>query len=743
AKHGSTLRPGPDRDDVRLTRLLAPADSAARAYVGRVIGVSTAEWSGRTARLEDTPLLDFVNEVERRVTGADLASTAAFTLDAHISRGPVTVAQIAGLYVYDNTLEAVKISGAQLRAYLEKSAEYYLTCTPPNCERVANPAIPGYNFDAVSGVDYTLDLTRPVGERVVRLERNGVAVQPTDSFTLALNNYRASGSGGYSMLAGAPVVYDRGESIRDLLIAEVERRDTLSPEDYFHENWEIVPAKPSQQSGKHLRVVATNDFHGALLPSRPGFAKGREVGGAAALLAYFDSARAEGGATVLIDAGDVMQGTPLSNLTNGRASVDFYNRAGYAAAALGNHEFDWGIDTLRARVAQARFAWLGANVFVKGTDTLPSWVEPTRMVTLAGCAAGAPACDSVRVGIVGIATEQTPTTTRPSNVTSLTFGDEAAAVDRWVPRLRAAGADFVVVTAHSGGFCDRDDPSRGCKGEIFDVARRLTTHPDLIVSGHTHSQVNTVVNGIPIVQANANGTRFSVVELNRVSPDSVAVRVEQPTTFTDRVRPDSAEAAAIARYEKEIGPRVNEVIARLAVPLPREGAEYALGDLIADAQRAATGTQVAIMNNGGIRTSLEAGPVSYADLFRLQPFANTLVTMELTGAQLRATVEHAIERGEPDAHFSGLRVRYDPDAPTGSRIVSLTLADGAPVVPGGHYSVTVNDFMAEGGDGYAELPHGSKVERTGSVDLDALIAYLRRQPQPLQPPTPDRVTPVR
>lgn len=760
---GRILRPSPDRVSAELVEALAPADERTRAYVSRTIGESPVEWSARTARVEDTPILDLVNEVQRRVTGADLSSTAAFSLSARIPEGAVSVADIAGLYIYDNTLKAIRVSGDELRAYLEKSAEYYLPCPGAGCDRVTNPEVPGYNFDVVSGVEYTLDLERPVGERVVRLERDGRAVEPGDSFTLALNNYRASGAGGFTMLVDAPVVYDRGEGIRELLIAEIERSGSVDPSAYFRRNWEIVPetvrerALREQLEGQgpggeahggstpaaaasartRVRVLATNDFHGALEATRPSFAAGREVGGAAALAAYFADARTGAtGPTLLIDAGDVMQGTPISNLSEGRASVEYYNAVGYAAAALGNHEFDWGIETLRERLAEADFGWLGANIFVKGTDTLPSWVEPTRMVTLPGCSAGAPACDSVRVGVIGIATEQTPTTTKPSNVTTLSFGSEAAAVDRWVPVLRRRGADFVIVTAHSGAFCDREDPTRGCEGEIIEVAERLRHRPDLIVSGHTHSQVNTVVNGIPIVQANSNGSRFSIVDLERVGPDSVAAVVRaQPTTFVDRITPDAATAALVARFADEVGPRVDEVITFLETELPRSDHERALGNLIADAQRAATGTQLALMNNGGIRTELLPGPVRYRDLFRLQPFANTLVTMRLTGAQLFSVLEEGLDDdGTPDSHISGATVRVDPAASPGRRIVSVRLDDGSEVTPAGRYTITVNDFMAEGGSGYTTLTEGADVVKTGIVDLDAMIEYLRALPQPVPVP---------
>jgi 2',3'-cyclic-nucleotide 2'-phosphodiesterase/3'-nucleotidase len=245
---GRILRPAPGSTSPRLEAALAQAHERTRAYVSQVIGTSTQEWTSAQARTRDTPILDLINDVQMRVTGADLSSTAAFSLTSRIPAGRVTVADVAGLYVYDNTLKAVRISGAQLRAYLEKSAEYYLDCPGGACETLVNPAVAGYNFDVVSGVDYTLDLTRPVGSRVVRLQRNGRAVADADSFTLALNNYRASGSGGFSMLIGAPVVYDRGEGIRELLVEEIRRRGTLSPGDVFRANWEIVPAALAERA---------------------------------------------------------------------------------------------------------------------------------------------------------------------------------------------------------------------------------------------------------------------------------------------------------------------------------------------------------------------------------------------------------------------------------------------------------------------------------------------------------------
>ncbi len=209
-------------------------------YATTPIGTTPVPWRADSSRVVDTPLIDFILEVERRAAGAQLASTAAFSLDASLAAGPITVARLSALYPYDNTLRAVKLSGAQLRAYLEQSARYYRHNADGSAE--VDPEIPGFNYDIVAGVDYTIDLSKPFGERITRLQYDGRPVAPTDSFTMALNNYRQTGGGGFAMLRDAPVVYDRQLEIRQLLIDEVRRKGTLLPSDYFHPNWRIVPA---------------------------------------------------------------------------------------------------------------------------------------------------------------------------------------------------------------------------------------------------------------------------------------------------------------------------------------------------------------------------------------------------------------------------------------------------------------------------------------------------------------------
>lgn len=753
-KAARLLRPATSPSQA-LVDSLRWAHERAAAYVRAPIGRATAALEGGRARAEDTPLIDFVNEVQRRVTGADLSAASAFT-DAGIAAGPITIGEVAAVYPYENTLTAVRITGAQLKAYLEKAAEYFNTWPVQPGASVINRSVVGYNFDQVAGVDYTIDVSKPVGKRVAGLTYKGQPVRPDQSFTIALNSYRRGGGGGYSMVAGAPVVWQKDQDIRELLIDEVRRKGTIRPEDYFRRSWRIVPAAAAEQiakevgaegsrrglaassagsaSAKRLRVLTTNDLHGHLLPETYAWSGGRPVGGAATLAAYFRAEREGfGGPTILLDAGDEMQGTPVSNLTQGRSTVDFFDGVAEGAAAIGNHEFDWGVPVLRQRITKARYAWMAANIVVAGTDTAPSWVHGTTTLDV----------DGVKVGVIGLATPETPNTTKFENVKGLQFGDGAATIDRLVPELRRKGADFVVVVAHSGGFCDPSG-AKTCRGEIVDWASRVHEKPDLIVAGHTHTVMRTVVNGIPIVQAGSYGQRYGVVDLEKAtSSDAARVAIRDvPVAYADRLVPDSAVGSLVARYQREIGPRVNAVVATLAEPIRKSAGEFPLGRLLADAWRAETGAQIAFINNGGVRSELKAGPVTWANLFEVLPFQNRLVVLTLTGAKLRQAVETAVGGNLPDLNVSGLRVTYDPAKIAGSRLVTIALADGSPVRDDATYTAAMQDFLAGGGDKYVAFTAPIARKDTGIVDLDGFIDFLKKQPQPVRAPQDARLVPV-
>src|SRR5213593_1875915 len=220
------------------------------------------------------------------------------------------------------------------------------------------------------------------------------------------------------------------------------------------------------QDGILLRVLAINDLHGALEPQTWPWSGGRAVGGAPALKAWFDTlSRVCHCTTVRLDGGDEMQGTLLSNFGHGRAAVAALNAFGIDAAAIGNHEFDWSVDTLRARMAEAHYRFLAANITDTAGTARPDWAEPFAVIERGG----------VRVAVIGLALPATPTNTAPRNVRGLAFGDGARAVRRVLPQARAA-ADYVIVLAHVGAFCDGDGAAAplgpaACHGEIIDLAR--------------------------------------------------------------------------------------------------------------------------------------------------------------------------------------------------------------------------------------------------------------------------------
>ena len=748
SKRGQTLPVAGRAEHAAVLAATQRAHDATVRFVTAPIGSTPVAWRGDSGRVADVAVTDFVLEVMRRRAGAQLAAGSVFSLDAGFDAGPITVSRLSKLYPYENTLRAVRITGRQLRDYLEFSARYYRE----GAGDIVDPRIPGYNFDIVAGVDYTLDVSRPIGQRVTRLEYRGRAVAPTDTFTMAVNNYRQTGGGGYAMLSGAPVTYDGGSTeIRQLLIDEVRSRGTIRPEDYHTVNWRLEPARaveraygemrraqpraaaPVPAGGRRLRVISINDFHGALEP-RPD-SRGVRLGGAGAVGAAIERASAECRPeceVVVLDGGDEFQGTPASNLAFGAPVVEVFRRYGVAASALGNHEFDWGQDSLRARMRQAPYRILGANVRdAAGRDV--AWIQDDTIIRRG----------SLRIGVVGIATPLTPSTTKAINVADLRFIDPAPVIDAHAKSLRARGADVVIVVAHEGGFCNRaGDAAPVCEGEIIDVARRVTQRVDAYVSGHTHSPVSTMVGGVPVMQARSSGRTVAVVDL--VVGDSGSVPTGLPMlrdVGSDTLPTPAAIEAVVAPALARVAPLIARPVGRVAEDMRRTGSQYGLGNYIADAQRAAAKSDVAVMNNGGIRSDLRAGDATYGTLFEVQPFANVLSRVTVRGSTLRAYFERLLRREQLNAHLSGVRITYDPARPEGQRVVDVTVG-GRPLRDDATYTVAMTDFLLTGGDGLGLQKEALRIEPLNIVDLDALIDYVRAAGGVVRPPADERIVPV-
>jgi 5'-nucleotidase len=488
-----------------------------------------------------------------------------------------------------------------------------------------------------------------------------------------------------------------------------------------------------------LQLLVLNDFHGGLLPGRVG---DRPAGGAAVLASYMDAAeaeaRAQGAETLRLSAGDnIGASPPISALLQDEPTMDALDMLGIRYSVVGNHEFDEGLAELRRLqdggchsatgcYAGARMRYLAANVVDEGGAP----IFPPYAIEYA---------QGVPVGLIGVVLRDTPTIVIPSGVAGLRFLDEADTIDRYVAELKGRGVETIVALVHQGGnVAPGGSPNGGpLTGPIVTIAERTSQDVDVILSGHTHQGYQATVAGKLVTQAFANGTAYADVDLliDTTTKDVVAKQARIVTAYADAgpgLTPNADLARFVGAAEQRVAPIVGRVVGQSAAPITREQApsgEQALGNLIADAQRRKMGAQMAAMNPGGIRADLPAGQLTYGTLYAVQPFGNDLVKMTLTGEQLYALFNQqwsqqadGTERYRP-LQVSGIRVTWEGARPAGDRIVALELPDGTPIDRAASYTIVVNSFMADGGDGFVVLREG-RDRVVGPVDLDALVEYV-------------------
>jgi 5'-nucleotidase len=357
--------------------------------------------------------------------------------------------------------------------------------------------------------------------------------------------------------------------------------------------------------------------------------------------------------------------------------------------------------------------------------------------------------DGVRIGVIGAVLKQTPSIVSPSGVAGLRFVDEASAINQAVAELRRHGVRAIVVALHQGGqqtsYNGPTDPDAATvTGPVVDIIKQLDDEVDVVISGHSHGFTNALVpnaSGKPILvtQAFSAGTAYADIELvvSRRSRDIVEKSAAVMTTWADQgvgLTPDPEVAALVAQADARVEPLVARVVGLAQGDINRSetpAGESALGNLIADAQRVATDAQISFMNPGGIRADLAGGEVTWGELFAIQPFANDLVAMDLTGAQIKTLLEQQWI-GQSYARLlkpSGIQYSWSASRPVGNRVIEMRDASGAPINPAATYRVTVNAFLAGGGDNFTVLNEGQN-RVVGPVDLDALVDYIETLPQP-------------
>jgi 5'-nucleotidase len=522
-----------------------------------------------------------------------------------------------------------------------------------------------------------------------------------------------------------------------------------------------------------VRIVGLNDFHGNLEPIRrpvmldDGAGGRTEVyaGGAAWFASAVASLRSQSEYSLAIGAGDLISASPLaSSLFLDEPTIGVMNRVKLDFAAVGNHEFDrgWrelkrlregGCEKLTLREPCAvepdfkgsDFPILAANVRMPDGSTL----FPGHGIKRFGSGAR-----EVAVGVIGLTLQGTANIVEPAGIAGLTFEDEATAINALVPRLVEEGADAIVVSIHQGLVPEPGTGPNACgamAGDLRTILEKLDPRIDLVISGHTHRAYVCDFSAVDpsrrfkVTSAGFGGTMLTDIaltidpRLNDVTAVSARnVPVQSPgegrpaNPAFPTFEPDGAMAAYVARYVTAAADVANRPVGRISASAPRATPESQIGNLIADSQLAATrpaGAQIALMNPGGIRSDLaarEGGTVTYGDLYAVQPFGNTLVTMTYTGEQLLRILEEQFVNPNDENILSvseGFTMTLDPARPAGQRVVAAAL-NGTPIDRAANYRVTLNSFIASGGDGFATFKEGSD-PTTGPVDLDSMEAYLR------------------
>ncbi|WP_342732960.1 bifunctional metallophosphatase/5'-nucleotidase [Bradyrhizobium sp. B117] len=532
-----------------------------------------------------------------------------------------------------------------------------------------------------------------------------------------------------------------------------------------------LPTSAQTTAPVELRILAINDFHGNLRPPPGGIRigdpedKSKKVmvaaGGAEYMATLVKQLREGHKNTIFVAAGDLIGASPfLSAMFHDEPTVEALSMMGLAITSVGNHEFDEGkTELLRMQnggchpldgcqgphpFTGAKFHYLAASTVE--TATGKSVLPPYEIREF----------DGIPVAFIGLTLRETAGIVSPSGIAGLEFRDEAETVNALVPQLKARGVEAIVVLVHQGGEPSGDyNECPAITGPIVDIVKKFDRAVDVVVSGHTHRAYVCDIDGRLVTSGDKYGTLVTAIDLklDPVTRDIVGAKAENVIVANASLAKDPEQTALIESYDKLAAPIANRPAGSVTQTLsrvPNEAGESALGDVIADAQLAATkdtkdgSAVIALTNPGGIRTDIvpkENGAITFGDVFSSQPFRNRLVTMTLTGSQLKDMLEQQwLDPKRPRILqvSNGFSYTWDASKPFGERVSldKMTL-NGTPIEAGSTYRVTLNDYLAVGGDGFTVAKQGT-TPQYGGYDADALFAFFRAH-GPIGPLPPTRI----
>ena len=520
-----------------------------------------------------------------------------------------------------------------------------------------------------------------------------------------------------------------------------------------------------------LRILAINDFHGYLRPPSGGIRiadpndKSKKIavaaGGAEQMATLVKQLKEGHRNTIFVAAGDLIGASPLlSAMFHDEPTIESLSMMGLQLASVGNHEFDEGKDELKrmqhggchpADGCQGPHPFMGAKFHYLAASTIE---------TATGKTIFAPyeirQFDGVPVAFIGLTLKGTADIISPTSAAGLEFHEEAETVNALIPELKARGVEAIVVLIHEGGFPTGDyNDCPGISGAIVEIVRKLDRAVDVVISGHTHQAYVCEIDGRLVTSGDKYGTLVTAIDvkLDARSHDIVSAKADNVIVRSGRLAKDPEQTALIAAYDKLAAPIASRLAGSVTAPLsrvPNDAGESPLGDIIADAQLAATsaaekgGAVAAFTNPGGLRADIvgkQDGSVTYADVFASQPFRNQLVTLSISGRQIKTMLEQQwLDPKRPRILqvSRGFNYTWDATRPLGEHVIPASMMlNGEPVDPAKSYRVTVNNYLSVGGDGFTALTEGTD-KLIGGYDADALFAYFQAN-SPISPVALERI----
>ncbi len=458
-----------------------------------------------------------------------------------------------------------------------------------------------------------------------------------------------------------------------------------------------------------IDILSVNDFHGSLIQKS-------NVPGGAKLSGFIKDLRTQNpNGTIVVSAGDMFQGTVRSNILQGQPVVKMMNEIKFTAMAIGNHEFDWGMDSLYKNIKIANFPMLSANIVDKQTGNTANFALPYTIANVNG----------VKVGIVGLTTPQSKYTTNIKVISQYDFLPPKEAVKNVYQELKAKGVQVIILLGHLDYYFINDQ-AQGEAVELIDELYNTQYKVDAVISGHSHKLAKIKRHNIPLVQAASNGRYVGRVTLyfskdeNKIVNSEVDVLAVPSNQSPDRqVEKIINSSAALAK------PIENKIIGRTIGLEHNRYIISPLGMWINDCLRKKVEAKVSFYNSGGVRKSLKKGDITLGDMYEIIPFDNTIVTMDLTGKQIIDLLEFGLTNKLGFLQYSGLNVIYDKSKLKSSKIITINFSNGESIIKDKLYKICTNDFLADGGDGFTVFTQGKNIINTNIFVRDVLVEKIK------------------